>query len=85
MTACTDVEILDEYEIAHDADSSPAENEKVSSEHATGSVQKPVSSVYPENDAEALDKRSTETIRIVNGDGVDAATNASQSQIGLVL
>ena len=77
MTACTDEEILDEYGIAPDADSSPDEHEKESSQHATGSVHRPVSSVYPENDGEALDKRSTKRVRVVIGDDVDTAMDAS--------
>ena len=53
MTVCTNKEILNEYGVAPDADSSPDEYKKVSSQHATGSVHRPV---YPENDREAFDK-----------------------------
>ena len=73
MTACTDEENLDMYGVAPEADFFPDEHKNLSGPHATGSVHRSVSSMYPEYYGEVFDKRSTMTVKLVIGEDVDVA------------
>ena len=73
MTACTDEEIIDEYGVDCGANSGPDTQGNVSVPQTTGSVHRCVLSLYPKNNEEAFDKRSTYRVNVVIVDDINVA------------